>query len=68
MTESISKMNNVVCEVEYHVAKELDPVYLDKRNYVDSFDDMVGKYRRFLLGVNMRIEAIGRDMLFGMLR
>lgn len=26
--ESIAKLNNIVCEVEYFVAKELDPIYL----------------------------------------
>jgi len=30
--DSISKMNNIVCEVEYFVAKELDPIYLDKKS------------------------------------
>lgn len=31
--ESIAKVNNVVCDVEYYVARELDPLYMEKRAY-----------------------------------
>jgi len=54
-------MNSIVCEVEYYVAKEMDPIYLDRKTIgYDNFDDMIGHYRRFLMTVNMRIENMGR--------
>lgn len=59
--ESIAKLNNIVCEVEYFVAKELDPIYLDKKSVgTEVFDDLITGYRRFLGSVNMRIENMGR--------
>ncbi len=66
--ESIAKLNNIVCEVEYFVAKELDPIYLEKKSVgSEAFDEMISGYRRFLASVNMRIESMGRELLFGML-
>jgi hypothetical protein len=47
--------------VEYFVAKELDPIYLDKKSVgTEVFDGLITGYRRFLGSVNMRIENMGR--------
>jgi hypothetical protein len=67
--ESIAKLNNIVCEVEYFVAKELDPIYLEKKSVgSEAFDEVISGYRKFLASVNMRIESMGRELLFGMLK
>lgn len=67
--ESIAKLNNIVCEVEYFVAKELDPIYLEKKSVgTEAFDEVICGYRKFLASVNMRIESMGRKLLFGMLK
>ena len=69
MFESITRMNSIVCEVEYYVAKEMDPMYLDRKTVgYDNFDDMIDHYRRFLMTVNMRIENMGREVLLGMIK
>lgn len=62
-------MNMIVCEVEYFVGKEMDSVYLSRKGVgYDNFDEMIENYRRFLVGVNMRIESMGRELLLGMMK
>lgn len=57
----------MVCEIEYYVSKEMDAVYLDRKLVGnETFEDVTTQYRRFLMGVNMRVEHMARNVLLGM--
>ena len=56
LTEYFYKIGCRICDIEYHIARQIDPIYLNKKKIGDeAYKQIIHKYKKFLLLINFRL-------------